>query len=144
MKKISLIFIFICIVFHYASAIDKNTITDWNNTGSSFNLPASGKKISILDFGGKADNVTDNSVALQNAIKSLNGNFGTIEIPAGNFLFKKPISIPSNILIKGQGSDKTILNFNLNGNSDLFSIQKGNITTSSSLILSGTTKESKL
>ena len=93
-------------------------------------------------MGGKADNTTDNAIALQNAIKSFNGDFGIIEIPAGNYLFKKPVSIPSNILIKGAGSDQTILNFNLNGNGDLFSIQ-GNIINNSTPVLSGTTKDSK-
>lgn len=123
-------------------AIDKTTITDWDNTGASVDFPASVKKIAVTDFGGKADNVTDNSIALQNAIKSLNGELGIIEIPAGIYLFKKPLSIPSNILIKGQGSDKTILNFNLGGNGDLFSIQ-GNASNVSAPILSGTTKDSR-
>lgn len=123
-------------------AIDNNLITDWNNTGNTFIIPANTKKISITDFGAKADNSTDNSIALQNAIKSFNGNFGIIEIPNGTYLLKKSIAIPSNILIKGQGSDKTILNFNLDGNGDLFSIQ-GNASNSSTPILSGTTKESK-
>lgn len=123
-------------------ALDTKTITDWSNTGNTFIVPSTAKKISIAEFGAKADNVTDNTTALQNAIKSLNGVFGIIEIPSGNYLFKKSISIPSNIVIKGQGSDKTILNFNLGGNSDLFSIQ-GNSTNTTTSILSGTSKESK-
>ena len=104
-------------------AVDANLKNEWSQSGSNYSVPATAKKISILEFGGKADNATDNSTALQNAIKSLNGNSGVIEIPAGNFLIKKTISIPSNILIKGKGSDKTILNFNLNGIGDLFSVQ---------------------
>ncbi|MBK9792374.1 MAG: right-handed parallel beta-helix repeat-containing protein [Sphingobacteriales bacterium] len=122
-------------------AVDANLKNEWSQSGSNYSVPATAKKISILEFGGKADNATDNSTALQNAIKSLNGNSGVIEIPAGNFLIKKTISIPSNILIKGKGSDKTILNFNLNGNGDLFSIQ-GNVTNISSPVLSGTVKGS--
>ncbi|MCC6584615.1 MAG: right-handed parallel beta-helix repeat-containing protein, partial [Chitinophagales bacterium] len=124
-----------------ALAVDVNFKNEWSQSGTNYSVPASAKKVSIIDFGGKADNVTDNSTALQNAIKSLSGNYGIIEIPAGNFLFKKSISIPSNILIKGKGSDKTILNFNLNGNGDLFSIQ-GSVTNISSPVLSGTVKGS--
>lgn len=123
------------------SAVNLFSKSEWSQSGSNYSVPASAKKVSILDFGGKADNTTDNSTALQNAVKSLNGIPGIIEIPAGNFLIKKTISIPSNILIKGQGSDKTILNFNLNGNGDLFSIQ-GSVTNSSSPVLSGTVKGS--
>jgi hypothetical protein len=142
MKRNSLIIISICLFYHSFS-IDKKIITDWNNIGASANMPTNSKKISIIDFGGKPDNITDNSIALQNSIKSFNGTPGIIEIPDGNFLFKKTIAIPSNILIKGKGSDKTILNFNLAGNGDLFSVQ-GNVTNTSSPILSGTTKDSKV
>ena len=38
---------------------------------------------------------------------------GTVEIPAGNYLFKKALSVEgkNNITIKGAGKDKTILSF---------------------------------
>lgn len=117
-------------------------MADWSNSGSNFELPSNTKTININDFGGKSDNTTDNSVALQNAIASLVGNSGIIQIPKGNYLFKKTISLPSNIVIRGDGSNQTTLNFNLNGNGDLFSIQ-GKISAVSSPILSGTTKASK-
>lgn len=130
-------------VFSFSlSALDKSLLTDWNLTGMPTSFPVAAKKILLTDFGGKTDNMTDNSTALQNAIQSLNGNPGIIEIPSGNYLFKKTISIPSNVTIKGQGSDKTILNFNLNGSGDLFSVQ-GTVTNISAPILSGTNKESK-
>ena len=142
MKKYLVLFLLFMPVLFLGLTTEKKTITDWSNPGADFIIPDSLKKISILDFGGKADNSTDNSVALQTAIKSLNGSFGVIEIPAGNYLFKKSISVPSNILIKGNGSDKTILNFNLNGRGDLFSFQ-GNSKNSSVPILSGTVKDSR-
>ncbi len=142
MSKYTTFLLFILLIVYNCYSVAKIT-TDWNNTGNSFTIPANAKKINLVNFGGNPDNTTDNSTPLQNAIKSLNGNFGTIDIPAGSYLFKKSISIPSNVLIKGQGSDKTILNFNLGGSGDLFSIQ-GNVTTTSSPILSGTIKESKV
>jgi hypothetical protein len=141
MNKQIFILIFIFFVSHLAYPENSKSFSNWNNAGTNYSVTASAKKISILDFGGKADNATDNSTALQNAIKSLNGIPGIIEIPAGNFLIKKSISIPSNILIKGQGSDKTILNFNLNGIGDLFSVQ-GSLSNISSPVLSGTVKGS--
>jgi hypothetical protein len=61
---------------------------------------------------------------------------------AGSYFFNKSISIPSNIVISGAGSDKTILNFNLNGNGDLITVQ-GNATTAIyTPIFSGSNKES--
>lgn len=80
-KKLVLILSIFCL-FYNAFSLDKNTITDWNNTGTSGNVPTNSKKISITDFGAKTDNSTDNSIALQNAIKSLNGTPGIIEIPS--------------------------------------------------------------
>lgn len=141
MRHQMLLLLCLCLSWLENHAVENYKSINWNNSGTNYNIPASAKKISIMDFGGKADNSTDNSTALQNAIKSLNGIPGIIEIPAGIFLFKKSISIPSNILIKGQGSDKTILNFNLGGNGDLFSIQ-GSLNNLSTPVLSGTVKSS--
>lgn len=141
-KKYLILILQILPIFLIANTIDKKIITDWSNTGNHFTIPSTAKKINITDFGGKADNVTDNSIVLQNAIKSFNGNFGIILFPDGNFIFKKSIAIPSNILIKGNGSNKTIFNFNLGGNGDLFSIQ-GKLTNIATSISSGTLKDSK-
>lgn len=119
------------------------TNTDWSNSGATIPTLSNAKTISILDFGGKADNNTDNSIALQNAIKSAEGKPTIINIPSGNYTFKKTINIPSNIILKGAGSDKTILQFNLNGNSDLISIQGNLVNNVSSPIISGSNKGSK-
>ena len=80
------------------------TNTDWSNSGATIPTLSNAKTISILDFGGKADNNTDNSIALQNAIKSAEGKPTIINIPSGNYTFKKTINIPSNIILKGAGS----------------------------------------
>lgn len=142
MKKYFLVLLTTIQLFGFAHTIDKKTITDWSNPGYHFTIPAAAQKLSILDFGGKADNVTDNALALQNAIQSLNGKFGIILFPTGNFAFKKTIILPSNVLVKGNGSDKTIFNFNLKGNGDLFSAH-GKLSTNSSPITAGTNKDSK-
>lgn len=107
-------------------------IIDWSHAGNQFEIPKNVKLITLNNVGAKPNQPSfDNSVIFQNAIKSLNGEFGVIELEAGTYHFKKPISIPSNILIKGKGSDKTILDFNLGGNGDLISIQgkTSNIST---------------
>lgn len=125
--------------FNSIFSISNYASTNWNNAGISTVIPTS-KTISIVNFGGKADYNTDNAPALQAAIKSTNGIPTTILIPAGNYIFKKSISIPSGVVLKGEGSDKTILNFNLNGSGDLFSIQGNADKKSTTAILSGTTK----
>lgn len=138
----SSLFLICCVsTIHANSAY--NTI-DWSHSGAASTIPAEAKKISIIDFGGKADNITDNSPALSGAIKSANGAYTIIHIPAGNYLFKKTIVIPSNIVIQGDGSDKTILQFNLNGKGDLFSIQGKPDNKNTTPIVSGSNKNSKI
>ena len=141
MKKHLILLLFVLIAYKQVYTIDKNTITDWYNTGYSSNLPSNASIIDLKDFGLKSDYSTDNSIVIKNAIKALNGKAGILKIPAGSYLINKTISIPSNIVISGAGSDKTILNFNLNGNGDLFSIQ-GAATAISTPVLSGSKKES--
>ena len=141
MTKFILSFHIILFYFQYSYSIDKKNAVNWNNTGSSSNLPSNASIIDLKDFGLKSDNSTDNSLVIKNAIKALNGKAGILKIPAGSYLINKTISIPSNIVISGAGSDKTILNFNLNGNGDLFSIQ-GAATAISTPVLSGSKKES--
>ncbi|MFN8236939.1 MAG: glycosyl hydrolase family 28-related protein [Chitinophagales bacterium] len=144
MKNHRLFSTFLCCLFVLPlAALDKNMLTDWSTAGTSSYLPSGAKTILLTDVGGKADHVTDNSTAIQNALKSLNGNAGVIEIPSGTYLFKKTVSLPSNVIVKGQGSDKTVLSFNLNGSGDLFSVQ-GTLTNISTPVLSGTNKESKI
>ncbi|MCC6516741.1 MAG: right-handed parallel beta-helix repeat-containing protein [Chitinophagales bacterium] len=139
MKKMLFILQIICVQLLFATYPIKDV--QWTSFAHSSTFPASVKKVSIITFGAKADNTTDNSIAIKNAIQSFNGNYGIIEIPAGKYLFKKSISIPSNIILRGAGSDKTILEFNLNGNSDLISVQ-GTTTPISTAITTNTTKNS--
>jgi hypothetical protein len=58
------------------------------STGTSYIPPKNTIKISLLTFGGKADNTTDNSAAMLQAVKSANGKPLIIDIPAGNYIFK--------------------------------------------------------
>ncbi|MCB0507322.1 MAG: hypothetical protein KDD21_03370 [Bacteroidetes bacterium] len=139
--KSTITLILTILIYNLNFAIDTKTITDWSSVGNSFPIPTTATTLQLNAFNAKAnDKNFDNSIALQNAIKSLNGKFGIIEIPVGTYYFKKSISIPSNIYIKGQGSNKTILEFNLGGNGDLFSIQ-GKLSNIQSSILSSIKKD---
>lgn len=121
--------------------LDKNTLTDWTYAGKHTSYNNKTVSLAIKDFGGIADNKTNNATALNKAIAALNGKPGTIEFGSGFFLFTQPVSLPSFVKLVGQGSDKTSLNFNLNGNSDAISVQ-GKPDTISSKIINGTQKES--
>ena len=56
----------------------------------------------VINHGGKGDDSTDNSPAINSAIASL-PNGGVIEFPEGTFLFKSAFNIPEGITIRGRG-----------------------------------------
>lgn len=65
-------------------------------------------------FGAKGDGVSDDTVAIQNAIDSLN-NGGTIYFPKGEYLIEKTIYLKSNIRLMGDSAN-TILKKETAGN----------------------------
>lgn len=74
--------------------------------------------ISVLDFGAKCDGVTDDSVALQNAINSADtAPYTTLQLPAGTCIFRTPLIIGNHLSrycmvnISGQGEYASILNY---------------------------------
>ncbi len=139
------LFISLSILFYskgFANTIPDSLTTDWSKAGieSIFTYPS--RVISIMDVGGKNDSSGNNSIAFQNALNALHGNPGIICFPSGKFLFTNSISIPANIIIKGNSSDSTTLYFNLSGNNNCINVQ-GSVTTTKTTILSGLSKGTK-
>jgi len=127
----------------FVFALDIKQLTDWSTVGATAINTKPIQQLNISELGGKANISTfDNSIILQKAIQSLNGKQGEIIFNEGIYTFKKGISISSNVVIKGKGSDKTIFEFNLGGNNDLISIQGKTSITTSPIIL-GTSKNSQ-
>ncbi|WIA28982.1 hypothetical protein OEZ86_011499 [Tetradesmus obliquus] len=60
-------------------------------------------------FGAKGDGVTDDTQALLKAIDSISS--GVIYLPAGTYILTAVINIRKQIVIRGDGQDKTILRF---------------------------------
>ena len=99
-------------------------------TGTSVNNPISRSiqerlddRVSTIEFGCVGNGTTDDTPALQRAINELflnpNGAAHTqtdaripLEMPAGVFLTKKPLYVPSYTTILGAGNEKTIINYN--------------------------------
>lgn len=86
-------------------------------------------RVSIIEFGGVPDG-SDNTAALQRAINQLFLNSTkasntstdgvvkriTLEIPAGTYLITDTLYIPSYATIRGDGANKTIINYQGTGN----------------------------
>ena len=126
----TLIFIFFLFAFTsfvYAAAIipDEGAI-DWSNCG----IPGNASEPKIIsdikkDFNAAGDGVTDDSIALKDAILAAGGP-GVIFIPEGTYLIKSPvIMLKDGLILRGAGADKTKIIFDLNGtNSSCISVIK--------------------
>lgn len=113
----------------YAQTIPASRITNWQKAGLSDTLPEYGNIVNIMSHGAVADGVTSNNTAFSNAVLALNGQPGTVYIPAGNYLFTQAINIISDsIIIRGDGVATRLL-FDLNHtNENMFNI-KGTISS---------------
>ena len=58
--------------------------------------------VSVKDFGAKGDGITDDTVAIQDA---LNSNESVIMIPKGHYIISSTIVIPKGKAIIGEGND---------------------------------------
>ncbi|KAA6330910.1 hypothetical protein EZS27_020435 [termite gut metagenome] len=63
--------------------------------------PESADVVSVLDFGAKADEVTDDTQAFQKALDSFGTQGGTVYVPRGNYLFKGSLNVPQAVTLKG-------------------------------------------
>ncbi len=97
-----------------AQTIPADRRVNWQQVTEDYTYKTPEKTVSILDFDGVADGKTDNSEALKLAIVSLQNRAGTILFPAGTYLFNSTVVLPDSIQLKGDGSDVTILKFDLN------------------------------
>lgn len=93
---------------------------DWHRAGLDQGVDGNQKVVNIHSFNPKN---TDATSALISAIQSLKGDKGVVFIPSGRYIITSMISLPSNVIIRGAGSDSTELVFvPQNGDDHCFSI----------------------
>lgn len=96
-----------------AQTIPQDRLTNWTKAGLADTLPDFGNVVNIMNHGAVANGTTANDTALMMAIAALNNQPGTIYIPAGSYLFTKPVNLErDSIIIKGDGTATRLL-FNL-------------------------------
>ena len=66
---------------------------------------------SVKDFGASGDGSTNDQPAIAAAIASLGGAPGIVYFPAGVYLIRSPISVPSGTILRGVNSKDAILRF---------------------------------
>ena len=114
MRKLFTCTLLLLKLFSVAQTIPANRIFNWRHSGHEGAIPSPTQIIDITSFGGVGDNVTDNSVFLQNAIASSPGA-KVIFFPAGNFVFNSSINLDDSIVMRGSSSDSSKLIFDFAG-----------------------------
>lgn len=80
---------------------------DWSHAGCAASISSDkGNIVNIKEFGVRGDGRSDETVAIQTAIKSISLP-GILYFPAGVYLITAQLSLPSNIVLRGQGVNAT-------------------------------------
>lgn len=116
MKRSILFFISLLPLYSIAQTIPAASRVDWSKAGLEGEVPQLSNVADVTAFGAVANDTIDDYPAIQTAMTSLNGGSGVIYFPAGNYLVRSTISLDADsLIIRGAGSDSTILSFNFNG-----------------------------
>jgi hypothetical protein len=119
MKKIIIVFILMLLPYNVKPQIGRiipsERRVDWRNPGLFSGLAASANRfICVADYGAAGNGGNDDTNPVLMAIADASNNKNGVSIlyfPAGSYLITRSISLGSNIIIKGAGSDKTQLKF---------------------------------
>ncbi|MHB1455621.1 MAG: glycosyl hydrolase family 28-related protein [Armatimonadota bacterium] len=68
---------------------------------TTVSIAADTSKVNILDFGAKADGVTDDTSAFNAAFNAVKVKGGTVFVPAGRYMIKTHIEVPENVTLEG-------------------------------------------
>ncbi len=101
-----------------AQVIPTDRTVNWSELAQHITIEQPKIQISVKDFGAMGDGITDDSQAIINAIESLSGNLGYVHFPAGTYLVKQTLILGDSCILKGEGSEESILLFDLNQNPD--------------------------
>jgi len=117
-KTYSLWFALLALFFYsplHSQILDPSRCISWN-PGIPEKMPFSQRRISVTDFGAKGDGETDDSPAFLSALEMLQEQGGGILfVPQGIYRIENGLRLGNGIWIQGEGAEKTVLEFDLNG-----------------------------
>jgi hypothetical protein len=105
-----------------AQVLPPERTVNWKLAGLRGPIPQYGNIVNITNFGGVGNGIIPNDFALQAAILSLGADSGIIFFPAGTYLFVSNITLRGGLVLRGEGSGSTILQFNLSTSDNLITI----------------------
>ncbi|MBC5773723.1 T9SS type A sorting domain-containing protein [Pontibacter sp. KCTC 32443] len=128
--------------------ISSTRVTDWTKAGVVGGIPSGGSEILAVNYGIVADGITDNTLAINNLLKSSASLDKIIKFPAGIIRCEGYITLPAvgRRIIRGTlsstGEKLTKFIFNTGATSTGNFVLQGSYTTSEVSVISGFTKGS--
>lgn len=90
---------------------DPSRFMDWKNAGADTSVRSQFKKTyQAVRYGIRPGKTNDNATLLRNLLKKAKP-YSIIQFPEGEFQFNSSVDVPSNIIIRGAGVNKTKFNF---------------------------------
>ena len=116
MKKLYYSILLLCLsIFSTAQIIPETNLVDCSDAGYPGNFPEPATVISVMDYGAVGDGVKDDRPALLAAIAALSSQPGVVLFPAGSYKISSTISIPSGVVLRGEGVEATFIKLNMGG-----------------------------
>lgn len=143
MKKFYYSILLLCLsISSTAQIIPEANLVDWSDSGYPGNFPDPATIISVMDHGAVGDGVADDRAAIIAAIAALSGQPGVVLFPAGSYKISSTISIPSGVVLRGEGVEATFIKLNMGGYAINGFQTSGSITATEVAVVSGYTKGS--
>ncbi|MGB0402982.1 MAG: T9SS type A sorting domain-containing protein [Salibacteraceae bacterium] len=98
-----------------SQVLPKNRRVDWKLAGLKPPQETNSTKYHVSDYGLKGDGISPNDSAFKELLNLINGRPALVLFPEGNFLFKNTISLSNDLVLRGEGSQKTTITSNLTG-----------------------------
>lgn len=118
MRRFALIFLFLIVQIHlFSQNIPEERLVDWSVAGLIDAISEPSTVLNVTNYGLLGDSLSDNSAAFQAVLSTLGSSAAVLYFPEGKYSFQTSLQIPSGVILRGEGSDKTKLFFNLGGSS---------------------------
>ena len=112
MKTLFFTFVLFISVLVSAQTIPMNNRVEWDKAGNQKLVSDPQMVVNVMDFGAQANGFSDDKSAIENAITSLNGRYGVVYLPAGNYLILSGFTLPDSVILRGDGSELTHIKIN--------------------------------
>lgn len=99
----------------WAQVIPGPMRTDWSAAGAEQAFGNGWPLFTITDFGAVAGDTLDDGPAFSAALAATGGHAAILYFPAGTYRFESTLTLPDSIIVRGDGADSTLFEFDLQG-----------------------------